>query len=1108
MSSSEEYLASLGFDTSDVDKAVNQTVTLLGHLGNAFEGISPKTEKAERALLGTAAATKKAGNAARGATADWQKLREQIYDQSQTYKRVGDAEKLATKNLDDKARAQQVASQQTALYNQYLYDQEKGLARLAETSPRVRYALYDVARVANVTAIALAALGTATAVASASYESSFTNVERTLEPGTIAVGKLREQLIGLTRQIPLTFQEITGIATLGNQLGIEGQNITEFTGTVARFSAVAGVSFDETAKAFGSMTEILGVSESQYENLGSAIALVGRRSVATEQEILSLTREIGQQANQAGFTAEEVVGLAGALGELRVPPERARGSLTTYFGTLNRAVAQGGQELEDFATVIGVTSDELSAMVRGGKGLDVFQRFLAALSSVDTVDAANALERLGLSQLRVSDVFQRLASNTDVFNQSIANGRQGWTEGTELARQYALVVDDLASRWQIFLNNLMTFGAAVGDQVAPALKVVIDGASAFLNLLTGFVNSPFGGWVTTIVVTLGTLVAAYAALRGGLALATASLFALNTAAAALGGAGIKSAFASLIAALGLTKKAADGATTSFVGLRGALAALGRATIVLAILQVAAELIFNFAGSMETLRQPLHFVIDLVIFFAEAINNLAQVAINSFGWLPGVGASIQDFANRTSAAVRTILGGMRELSHVRLDGWISGLQSGTEEGYTPAAVDAAAASFDWADGLDAVGSSGGGAAAQVRTLVDYANDLSSVMKRSFEIRFGGAQGADAIASGWQTIRDSIFETNQQIKQYSAQMQTLASDKAIREYWLSVAENYGDTLRAGQLRAEIAEIDGKLESTSRDLTKAQQKNSKTLVGNSEAARDNRSEILGLVTNYQDYLTALASSGLSQAELARKSQQLKAEFIAQATQLGYSASELATYTKGFDDMAIAIANVPRNITVTADVNPAIQALNELEAKARQAGGVLGGIGGGIGANGARDGATYGTAFKAALDAVLKKANVKIIPGGQLRFDTNGKMIEGNVGNLRFYRSGTGWTGSGNPNDIAGIVHNRERVLNERGSRLVSEQFVNAANQGRNPWQYAPQAASKVKMPGSFMVELSPVDRELIAGGKPVVVQIASSDLANATSASDDDDNRRGGA
>jgi len=1075
MSTSEEYLASIGFDTSDVDKAVNQTVTLLGHMGNQFDELEKKTSRAERALLGT---TKAQQGAAR-ATAS------------------------GVKSTKDQTSALETASRQTALYNQYLYDQDKALRRSAESAPQLRYALYDVASTALATSAAITGIGIASAVASASYESAFTNVERTLEPGSIAVERLRSQLVGLSNEIPLSFQQLSGIATLGNQLGIEAQNIEGFTGTVARFSAVSGVAFEETAKSFGSMSEILGVAEADYERLGSSIALVGRRSVATEGEILSLTREIGQQASQAGFSADEVIGLAGALGELRVPPERARGSLTTYFQTLTQAVAEGGDRLEDFASVVGMSTGELSAAVREGRGLEVFQRFLTALSQTDTVTAAAALDRLGLAQLRVSDVFQRLGSNTDVFNQSLANGRQGWVEGTELARQYALVLDDLSTRWQLFLNALMTFGAAVGDQVAPAFLALLDGGSRVLQILTAFVQSPVGEWAVQLVGTLLTLVATYAALRGGIALATAALLALRTATSILGGAGLLGGISGLAASLGLVKTSADGARVAAFSLRGALLAVGRATLIIGALQLATELIFNFGESMKVAQQPLHFFTDGVLVAIRALLTLTNAVANALSGLPLIGQLFRD-ASKGGKILEANWDTLSSMVHSGVDEWVDGLQS--VNGATRETGSASAAAFpdveQFSSGIGDLGNNAGEAAKEVRTLVDYAGDLSGVMSRAFDIRFGSGQAFDDITSSWSAIGKAIEDTNAELTQYQNEMARLSSDRDIREYWLRVAENYGDALRAGQLRAEIADIDADLAKNSKSLTKAQEKNSKSLVGNSDSAVENRAKILGLVQGYQTYIEKLASAGVPQAELEAEANRLRQEFISQATQLGYNSEELETYARGFDDVRIAIQGVPRNITVSADVNPARQALTEFlaEAASARANIQIGGGGGGYGL-----GQGFGNDFRTGFQDYMRRQPIAVdgyLVQGQQVYRVPGTS-------LQMYRSGTPWTGSGSPDGVAGVVHNRERVLNERGSRMVSGQFVNAANQGRNPWQYAPKAASSAaRLPSSMMVELSPIDRELIAAGKPVMVTIAASDVVKSTGASNEDDNRRGGA
>ncbi|MDF2915897.1 MAG: hypothetical protein K0S70_114 [Microbacterium sp.] len=1166
MATSEEYLASLGFDTSDVDKAVNQTVTLLGHLGAQFDQVEKRTSKAERALIGTAKATDTQSTALRNASttqdraAQSARALENAEDRLQAainkvdygqISRETDALASARERLrraqafvgetrskldsseeadlahntnrsaratTELAAAQANYAREAAKANTQTREGTRGLLDQESALPRLRYALYDVAQVSLTASAAIAGVGVAVATASASYESAFTNVERTVEPGSIAVEELRSQLVGLSNEIPLTFQELSGIATLGNQLGVEARNIEGFTGTVARFAAVSGVSFEETAKSFGSMSEILGVAEADYERLGSAIALVGRRSVATESEILSLTREIGQQASQAGFSAEEVIGLSGALGELRVPPERARGALTTYFQTLTAAVAEGGDKLNDFATVVGMSSAELDAAVRSGQGLEVFQRFLASLEQTDTVGATEALDRLGLSQLRVSDVFQRLGANTDVFNQSIANGRQGWTEGSELARQYALVLDDLNTRWQLFLNALMTFAASVGDQVAPALSSLLDGASQVLQVLTAFVDSPAGEWAVRFGATILTLVAGYAALRGGIALATAALLALRSAAIGIGGAGIIANIRALAVALGLVKINADSGKVSLVGLAGSLKAVGRATIIIGILQLVTEALFNMKGAGDI-------VIDVLTGIAQSVVAAARILSDFVGALPG-GGVFADWADGLQVA-HDELGNFRrdakkEWGNFARDmGWMS--DETTEFG--DAASMATPIVEDFAGGIgdlgDAAGGSGG-AAEKIRTLVDYASDLSGVMTRAFDIRFGSTQALDQVTSSWNAIRQAVADTALEIAGYRAEMMQLTADRDIREYWLSVAENYGDALRAGQLRAEIADIDSDLSKKSASLTKAQEKNSRGLEGNSDSAIENRATLTGLVQGYQSYIEKLAASGASQEVLQSESQRLKQEFLAQAAQLGYNSVELSKYASAFDDVALAISRVPRNITVSANVNPAIQALNEFQARGVEAGQAVGNalssaFGGGAG--GFNTNAGEEAARKLGRRGVLL-AEIAVLQAQALTYGLQGNVFEAVAARTGIavrsailasgsYRSGTAWTGSGNPDEIAGVVHNRERVLNERGSRMVSGQFVNAANQGRNPWQYAPKSGGgSTKFPSSMVVELSPVDRMILASGKPVQVSIAATDVVKSTGAANEDDNRRGGA
>ena len=219
--------------------------------------------------------------------------------------------------------------------------------------------------------------------------------------------------------------------------------------------------------------------------------------------------------------------------------------------------------------------------------------------------------------------------------------------------------------------------------------------------------------------------------------------------------------------------------------------------------------------------------------------------------------------------------------------------------------------------------------QVRTLIDYARDLAAVFSRAFDLRFKAQADLDKIADTWDGIAESIEDAENRIAELTRTQSKLASDRAIKEYFLSIADAYGDTLRSDALRAELSDIDADIADNTKEIAQAQNEASRELDGNSQAARANRATITGLVSQYQSYIASLAESGMKQDELRRETEKAKNEFTAQARALGFAEKDIQSYAAAFDDVTFAINNVPRNVTIEANVNPAITALKELEAQ-----------------------------------------------------------------------------------------------------------------------------------------------------------------------------------
>lgn len=432
-----------------------------------------------------------------------------------------------------------------------------------------------------------------------------------------------------------------------------------------------------------------------------------------------------------------------------------------------------------------------------------------------------------------------------------------------------------------------------------------------------------------------------------------------------------------------------------------------------------------------------------------------------------------------------------------------------DGYSEAeaaAADTAKAAKDVADETEE-------ATKEVRTLLDYASDLEKVFSRAFDIRFGSQSALDKITAGWESFAQNVNDAKNAVEELRQSQEDLAGDIAIKQYFLSVAEAYGDTLRASKLRSEIADLESKRLQQQAELEKARSRTegATALEGDSEQARGNRAALTGLVKNYQDYIKVLAESGASQKELKAATEDARQQFIQQATELGFQETVVLEYAKAFDDVQTAISKVERNITVEANVDPALTALAELRAslqtninKAKELNSELKQKGGGYTPPSDPNAAEKASirAQIAELESALAKAD-----GSDRRFYQT--RINALKKRLALLWTG-GYTGAGGKYEPAGIVHRGEYVVPKhmvnQSTGLPNQAFLAQMQNANRGYAQGGFVGGGGTDGGTIMVELSPYDRKLLADAGNVQLSLNGRVVAEATNQSNYNQARRG--
>lgn len=426
---------------------------------------------------------------------------------------------------------------------------------LAQSMSTTRYALYDVSNTLGVAGLAMVGLAAATYGVGIAWEANFASVVRTsgiYKDGTAAVEAMRQEFMQLGQELPTATKELAEIGALGGQLGIEAAGIADFTETVAKLTATTDLSAEAAGTALGRFNALFAdIDPSKFEALGSAILKVGINSVATETQIVNIGTQISSMGAFAGLTAEQVVGLSGALASVGAQPELSRGTITRTFTLMSRAVAQGGEKLDEFARVSGMSAEQFRNSWGTSGFADTFQSFLKGVSS-EGDNAVQALNGLGISSVRDVPLLLRLAAAGDVVKGAFADSASGFQEATELADQYGIIAETTAAKLQILGNNFEILLATLADG-GTVFGGLIDGLTGMLKWLTAVANHPIGGFLSQAVI-LGT------ALTGVLLLLVSA--GARTAASMI-------AISQAITGMGLSK-----ATFTAVGMTNAITAMG------------------------------------------------------------------------------------------------------------------------------------------------------------------------------------------------------------------------------------------------------------------------------------------------------------------------------------------------------------------------------------------------------------------------------------------------------------------------------------------------------------------------------------------------------
>lgn len=336
------------------------------------------------------------------------------------------------------------------------------------------------------------------------FETAWTGVIKTVNATDEELDILKKGLLDMTLKIPLTAEEIFGIAEAAGQLGIQQKDILGFTRVMADLGATTNITAAEAAMSLAKFANITDMAGKDIERLGSTIVGLGNNTATTEADIVEMGMRLAGAGKTIGLTQAQIMSLAASLSSVGLEAEAGGSAISMVMKKISKEIGSGSQKMDAFALIAGKSTAKFEKAWKEDAGLaiiDIIEGLGKLQKQGKNVNVI--LDGLGFSGIRISDALLRASGAGDKFRKIMGLGNKLWAENNALAKEAALRYDTAASKLIIAWNRAKQLAAAFGAILVPTILAVVKFLEPMVDWLT-----QLGPITKTVIIVIAALAAA------------------------------------------------------------------------------------------------------------------------------------------------------------------------------------------------------------------------------------------------------------------------------------------------------------------------------------------------------------------------------------------------------------------------------------------------------------------------------------------------------------------------------------------------------------------------------------------------------------------------
>ncbi|MBP8311276.1 phage tail tape measure protein [Clostridium neonatale] len=343
-----------------------------------------------------------------------------------------------------------------------------------------------------------------------SFEETMSDVAKVVDGLKDSNGNLTEEyyamsdsLIEMSKNIPLTTNELGQITAAAGQANIAKEDLMQFTETAAKM----GVAFDTTAEQAGTWMATwrtaLNLTQDEAETLGDQINYLGNTSSENALKLSQIVNDIGSLAKISGVSGAELAALGAAT--TGIDANVAATGLKNMFVALGAGSSATKTQISVLKK-LGFTATELAERMQvDAQGAIV--DLLGAINKLPAAEQEAAIKNyFGTESLATVAV---LSANLDNLKSQFEKIGDETKYAGSMEAEYQAKAATTANSIQLLKNRWEALKIQLGNYLLPIISKVVEYMSSSVDSISAYIEANSGkieGFINKLVDNIPTII--------------------------------------------------------------------------------------------------------------------------------------------------------------------------------------------------------------------------------------------------------------------------------------------------------------------------------------------------------------------------------------------------------------------------------------------------------------------------------------------------------------------------------------------------------------------------------------------------------------------------